>query len=146
MLAIFVSFSANADGSKVVADTKASAEWIAKALSTSGYKADFSLESLKEVDRFFDDQAPNGHPKQGGLLASDVGTRLFALGSYVGEVIRRASGGEWEGDDRDPQAELKIALKLKSGTTLWPVQRIVKRFKNSNEDGIYVYGFAAIHP
>jgi hypothetical protein len=145
-LGIVVSLGANADNSKVVADAMASAEWIAKALSASGYKADFSVESLREVDRFFDDHAPNGHPKPGGFLSSDVGARLFALGGYVGEVIRRASGGEWKGNDKDPQAEITIALQLKSGTTLWPVQRIMKRFQNGSEDGVYVYGVAATRP
>jgi hypothetical protein len=130
----------------VAADAKVSAEWIAKALSSSGYKADFSLESLKEVDRFFDEHAPNGQPKPGGLLSVDVGARLFALGGYVGEVIRRVSGGEWKGNDKDTQAEISIALKLKSGAIIWPVQRVMKRFKNGSEDGLFVYGVAANRP
>lgn len=103
---------------KVVADAKAAAEWIAEALSSSGYRADFSLESLREVDRFFDEHAPDGQPLPEGLLSSDVGERLFALGGYVGEVIRRACGGEWEGSDEDPRAEVNIALKLASGAML----------------------------
>lgn len=143
---IAASVAANADGSKVAADAKVSAEWIAKALSSSGYKADFSIESLKEVDRFFDEHAPNGQPKPGGLLSADVGARLFALGGYVGEVIRRVSGGEWKGDDKDPRAEISIALQLKSGAIIWPVQRVMKRFKNGREDGVYVYGVAATRP
>ena len=145
-LGIVASVTANADDSKVAADAKASAAWIAKALSASGYKADFSVESLGEIDRFFDDHAPNGHAKADGLLSSDVGARLFALGGYVGEVIRRASGGDWKGNDKDPQAEITIALQLKNGTTLWPVQRVMKRFKNGSEDGVYVYGIAATRP
>lgn len=138
--------AADADNSKVAADAKVSAQWIAKALSSSGYRADFSIESLKEVDRFFDEQAPNGQPKPGGLLSVDVGARLFALGGYVGEVIRRASGGNWKGDDNDPQAEISIALQLKGGAIIWPVQRVMKRFKNGKEDGVYVYGIAATRP
>jgi hypothetical protein len=145
-LGIAASVTASADNSKIAADAKASAEWIAKALSASGYKADFSVESLREVDRFFDDQAPNGRPKPGGLLSSDVGARLFALGGYVGEVIRRASGGDWKGNDKDPEAEINIALVLKAGAILWPVQRVMKRFKNGSEDGIYVYGVSATRP
>lgn len=142
-LGIVASVTANADDSKVAADAKASSVWIAKALSASGYKADFSVESLREVDRFFDDHAPNGHSKPGGLLSSDVGARLFALGGYVGEVIRRASGGDWKGNDKDPQAEINIELQIKNGTIFWPVQRVMKRFKNGSEDGVYVYGVAA---
>jgi hypothetical protein len=44
---------------------------MARALSSSGYRADFSLESLREVDRFLEEQAPGGKPKQGGLLSED---------------------------------------------------------------------------
>ena len=45
-------------GSSIVSDVLASAEWIAKALSSSGYQADFTLTSLGEIDRFFDEHAP----------------------------------------------------------------------------------------
>jgi hypothetical protein len=132
--------------SKVVSDALASAEKISRALSQSGYKADFSLESLKQVDRFFEEQVSNGQPKPGGLLSQQLGARLFAIGAYVGEVIRRQNGGEWQGEDNDPQAEINIAVRLKTGVILWPVQRVMKRFKNGAEDGIWIYGAAAPSP
>src|SRR3979411_3072081 len=105
-------------------------------------KADFSLASLREIDRFIDDQAPHGRPKPGGLLAEGLGQRIFGLGSYVGEVIRRQGDGVWHGDDADLDAEINISIKLKSGGIIWPVQRVMKRLKNGAEDGIYAYGFA----
>jgi hypothetical protein len=129
--------------STIAKDALALAEQISRKLSQSGYQADFSLESLKEVDRFFDDQVLNGKPKDGGILSQELGARLFAIGAYVGEVIRRRNGGEWLGDDNDPQAEVNIALRLKTGTTLWPVQRVMKRFKNGAEDSIWSYGVVA---
>jgi hypothetical protein len=132
--------------SKVVSDALAAAEKIAKALSQSGYEADFSLESLKQVDRFFEEQVSNGQPKPGGLLSQQLGARLFAIGAYVGEVIRRQNGGEWQGDDNDPRAEINIAIRLKTGAILWPVQRVMKRFKNGAEDGIWIYGVVAPSP
>jgi len=132
--------------SKIVSDALAAAAHISKALSQSGYKADFSLESLKQVDRFFEEQVTNGQPKPGGLLSQQLGARLFAIGAYVGEVIRRQNGGEWQGDDNDPQTEINIAVRLKTGVILWPVQRVMKRFKNGTEDGIWIYGAAAPAP
>ena len=132
--------------SKVVSDALASAEKISRALSQSGYEADFSLESLRQIDRFFEEQVSNGQPKPGGLLSQQLGARLFAIGAYVGEVIRRQNGGEWQGDDNDPQAEINIAVRLKTGVILWPVQRVMKRFKNGAEDGIWIYGAAAPSP
>ena len=89
--------------------------WIGRALRSSGYQADFSLESLHEIDRFFDEQAPNCVVKPGGLLAEDFGKRIFAIGCYIGEVMRRFTGGEWEGDDFDPAAEFNLAAPAQRG-------------------------------
>jgi hypothetical protein len=127
---------------KIVQDAVALANQISRALSQSGYNADFSLESLKEVDRFFDEHVTSGRANPGGLLSQQLGARLFALGSYVGEVIRRHGGGQWQGDDNDPEAEINIAIRLPSGAILWPAQRVMKRFKNGAEDSIWVYGVA----
>ena len=117
-------------------DIMASKDWIAKALNSSNYAADFSINSLKEIDRFFDEQnTPNG------ILNQNRGQILFALGSYIGEVIISAYGGEWITDDSDPQGEINIAVKLKNGGIVFPVQRAMKRYANEKEDSIYDYGF-----
>lgn len=122
-------------------DIKKAYEWIAMALSSSGYNnVDFSLESLKEIDRFFDDHTENGQEKAGGLLSENRGMRLFAIGSYVGEVLRRHYGGEWVTDDNDPKGEINIAVHIENGTILCPVQRVIKRFVKGREEGIYLYG------
>lgn len=139
--AVLVLISSAALGApKIVTDALSSAEWMSKALIISGYKADFSLNSLREIDRFFEEQTTDGKAKAGGLLSEKLGQRLFGIGAYIGEVIRRNAGGDWNGDDADPQAEINISLKLKSGGIIWPVQRAMKRFKNGEEDSIYAYG------
>jgi hypothetical protein len=126
----------------LVEDIQASADWIATALTSSGYRADFALSSMREIDRFFDEHSRNGEAIPNGLLSEKLGSRMFALGGYVGEVIRRAHGGHWHVDDQDPEAEINIALVLPGGGLIWPVQRVMKRFKNGAEDGIYAYGIA----
>ena len=127
----------------IVEDVQTSADWISKALTTSGYLADFSPDSLIEVDRFFAEHSKNGKPVRGGLLSEDLGSRPFSIGAYVGEVIRRNVGGEWHGDDADPQAEINIALHLVDGTICWPVQRAMKRFRLGPDEGIAGYGAGA---
>ena len=124
---------------KIVLDARGAAEWMAKALSMSGYKADFSLDSLREVDRFFDEHTSKGKACSGGLLAEQLGQRIFSIGAYIGEVIRRQAGGRWLGDDSDLQAEINLSLRLRKRTLIWPTQRAMKRFKNGPEDGIYIY-------
>jgi hypothetical protein len=111
-------------------------------IRSRGYRVDFSVDSLKEIDRFFDEHALNGGARPGGLLAENCGSRLFALGGYVGETIRRSCGGEWFADDTDPQGEINIEIRLHGGARLWPVQRLMKRYKKGPEDGIYVHGCA----
>ena len=109
-------------------------DWIALALNSSNYSADFSLDSLKEIDRFFDEQNVPG-----GLLSKNGGQRIFALGTYIGEVIINDVGGEWLTDDNDPNGEMNIAVKLNNGNIIWPVQKAMKRFLNGIEDSIYDY-------
>jgi hypothetical protein len=123
-------------------DIQTSSDWISRALTSPVYSADFSRAMLKDVDRFCDEHSKNGRAKPGGLLSEQLGQRMFALGSYVGEVIRRAFGGRWQTDDADPQGEINVSLILQSGGVIWPVQRVMKRFKNGPEDGIYAYGCA----
>ena len=76
------------------------------------------------------------------MLAQQLGARLFALGAYVGEVVRRHAGATWSGDDNDPAAEINIAFDLPDGSRIWPVQRVMKRFSNGSEDGLVAYGVA----
>ena len=43
--------------------------------------------------------------------------------------------------DNDPQGEVNIAVKLKNGSIIFPVQRAMKRYQNGKEDSIYDYGY-----
>ncbi|WP_072682670.1 hypothetical protein [Arcobacter sp. LA11] len=128
-----------ADDSQLAKDAISYSKWMAKALNDSGYKADFSIESLNEIDRFFDENTKKGIPTKDGFLSKDLGSRLFGLGSYVGEVIRRKIEGEWIGNDDDPKGEINIKIRTKNNIVFWPIQRIMKRLKNGKEDNIYSY-------
>jgi hypothetical protein len=124
----------------IVRDAVEAADWMAKSLAGWGYKADFSLESLKDVDRFIDEEAPDGKPKPGGHMAQHFGMHIFGLGAYLGETIRRQGEGQWEGNDRDTYPEVTLAVRLKSGAVLWPTQRVLKRLEYGSENGLYPYG------
>ncbi|MFE5138350.1 hypothetical protein ACFRDV_11810 [Streptomyces fagopyri] len=121
-------------------DILTSARWIACALNSSGYTADFTPGSLRDVERFMVEHSDHGVAVAGGLLATEVEPRLFALGTYVGETVRRTRGGTWGADGDGPTAEMNIALHLPDGSIIWPVQRVVKRFRNGPEDSIAFYG------
>ena len=125
---------------EIVEDVLEAAELMAVALRTSKYGADFSPASLWEVDRFFDEQSRNGAPVKGGLLDVQLGMRVFAMGAYVGEVLRRNLGGTWHGDDEDDEAEMNVELLLSDTTVCWPVQRVMKRFVLGPSEGLAAYG------
>lgn len=40
----------------LIDDIRASTRWVILALLSSGYKADLTVESMREIDRFFDEQ------------------------------------------------------------------------------------------
>ena len=115
-------------------DIKASCEWVIRALNSSGYKADYTLDSMKEVDRFFDEQnTPDG------ILSKNRGQILFALASYIGETVIKLYGGKWVIDEDDPNNEINMAVQTSSGKVLWPAKRCMKRYTNGAEDSIYAY-------
>ena len=128
---------------QIVIDAKKSAKWISKALNSSGYKADFSIDSLKEIDRFFDDHTENGKPKPDGLLSDQLGNKIFSVGSYVGEVLKKKYGGKCIGNDKDPESEINLELRLKGDIGLYPIQKTIKRLQNGSEDSLYFYGKVA---
>ena len=110
-------------------------KWLVEAMASSGYELDGTIGSFKELDRFFEEQH-----RPGGLLDGKVGNKLFAIGCYMGQVLIARLGGTWETDDSDPMGEINIAVHLSDGSTIWPVQRAMKRFQNGAEDSLYAYG------
>lgn len=115
-------------------DIPKAADWFVQAMGGSGYVLDGTLESFRELDRFVDEQK-----RPGGILDGNVGSKLFAMGAYVGQTLIARLGGRWETDDQDPEGEINIAVCMNSGT-VWPVQRVMKRFSNGPEDSLYDYG------
>ena len=63
-------------------DIVISKDWIATALRSSGYNADFTLESLKEIDRFFDEQI-------NGLLVENRGNKLVFVRKLYWRSVNR---------------------------------------------------------
>lgn len=108
-------------------------EWIKEALLSSGYQADFSIESLKDIDRFFDEQNNSN-----GILSQNTGRILFGLGVYVGETIISNFGGQWNLDDCESETSIKV--KVDDETVLFPALRIMARYKYGSANSIYAYG------
>ncbi len=118
------------------------ADSVAHALRASGYRADFTAASLWDLERFFAENTAGGRPRPGGLLALDTGKRVFALGSYLGEVVRRDLAGEWVVDERGDHPEMNAAIQFPDGTRTWPVQQVMRRIVNGRRDDLVAYAVA----
>ena len=122
---------------KLIDDIPLGVAWVTNNFNATGYRADGTIESLKEVDRFIDDEH-----KPGGVLDGKMGAVVFGLGCYIGQVIIDTFGGQWVTNDNDPMGEVNIAVNLSDGSTIWPVQRVIKRIKEGPENAIYPYAVA----
>jgi len=117
-------------------------DMIIKGFSSDKLNLDYTLSSFKDIDTFYDRHSKNGQRVEGGKFSKNLGQILFALGGYIGQtIIKIVPGTVWETDESDPEGEINAVLKLPDGTTVWPMQRTIKRFKNGEEDGIYIYGY-----
>jgi hypothetical protein len=112
----------------------------ARALARAGYRVDYSLGSLGEIDRFLEDQAPQGIAKPGGMLAADPGQRVFALGAYVGEVIRREFNGRWYCPVDSAEGAVALEVRLPDGRVVQPVEWVIRRWKQGPGASLYRVG------
>jgi hypothetical protein len=124
----------------ILQDVTDSANKGSQALLALGFKADFTFESIQELERFMKENVEaEGGAKSNGELSSNVGNKLFSLGSYLGEVIRRKIDGTWEGDDADPDVTVNVAVKGPKQLEIFPIQRIMKRLQNGEEDDVWAF-------
>ena len=122
-------------------DIKKQADWITRAFASDHLQLDYSIRSFIEIDRFFNMHAQEGKGRKGGRLELNPGPIIFSLGSYVGEtIIHTLPGSVWQTTDSDPEGEITASIKLADGTIIWPIQKVIKRFKNGSQDSIYIYG------
>lgn len=121
-------------------DILTQADWLVKAFAADKLVLDYSIGSLVETDRFFALHATNGQAVKGGRLSQNLGAVLFSVGAYVGEtIIKHVPGAVWETDDNDPAAGINATIAFTDGITMWPMQKVMKRFKNGPEDSLYLY-------
>lgn len=128
--------------STILEDIPTFSEMIVDGFKEDKLILDYTLTSFKRIDHFFDKHSKNGKTVAGGLLSKNLGQILFALGAYVGQtIIAIVPGTTWQVDESDPYGEVTAELKLPNESSAWPMQRVIKRFRNGSEDGIYGYGY-----
>jgi hypothetical protein len=126
--------------SKLEKSVRADAGVAAKALDERGYEADYSVESLKEVERFFRVETTGpGRARERSVLRKQRVDVLTTIGAYVGEVLRREGGGRYSEEDPLDQGTETLTLNLPDGSQTFPLDAVAKRFRNGPEDDLYFY-------
>ena len=146
LLFVSCNISSSKQNSSLVEDIPKASDWLVAYFRQDNINLDYSLNSLKYIDDFFDKNAENGAPKNNSKLADSLGYKMFAISSYIGQVIiKTIPGSKWITDDNDPNGEVNIEVVTKDGGHLWPGQKVFKRFKNGSEDGLYSYAYMIIN-
>jgi hypothetical protein len=97
--------------SKIVSDALASAEQISRALSQSGYKADFSLESLKLIDSSRNRRRMDGQSQADFCLNNWVHVYLQLVPTLARSfVVRMEATGRGTTMTLKPRSILPFAL------------------------------------
>lgn len=108
--------------------------------NVDGISLDYTPESLAKVDevilRF----------RKDGQTMAEVGSTIFALGCYVGEVFVRNDGARWVMPDAEAQRVgfTMMGLRTSDGKFLNPIGKAMKLLKNGQEDSV-MYFYSAFH-
>ncbi|MCU0431463.1 MAG: hypothetical protein MUF42_15980 [Cytophagaceae bacterium] len=123
-----------------------STDWLIKASKTLNLKLDFSLHSMRYLDNLIDAQFEGGQPIVGGLMEHETGPKLFAIASYLGQVVlQHTPGTRWVTNDEDPEGERNIKIVSARGVEMFPFQRVLKRiYSTPEEEGLYEYVLKAV--
>jgi hypothetical protein len=117
--------------------------------ASSGVALDYSLDSIKGVEEILERLRaviPRGFWAKllgKGPSPQDVDQICKMYGGYLGEVIRKAGGGEWTLDTEVVPGQNTICLR-KGDRRIWPVDKVRKRLLNGSEDSVWVYGQVVI--
>ncbi|WP_329114868.1 hypothetical protein [Streptomyces sp. NBC_01353] len=117
-------------------------EFVERAAVRSRLPLDYSVTSLRIVDRLIDGL------RQGGGGRERVNGALTAIGAYVGEVLVREAGAVWV--DLPPEHLLRsvfghpVGVRMPDGRMWNPLGRTVNRFEVGPQESLHTY-FLTLH-
>ncbi len=109
-----------------------------------GITLDFSVESVRSVETILSrlyEARPKGFVARllrRGPSEEDIYMLAKMYGGYIGEVLRRHSGGEWFFDTEVVPGSTVIGLR-KEDERVWPPAKVAKRLTDGPEDNVWVY-------
>lgn len=109
------------------------AEMVVKNEAEAGVTLDYSIGSLKEIDRVLYQLHAEG------ATPSSVPDMVFCMGCYVGEAMRRKYGGEWV----EPRADIPLGpfplLRYGNGSHCAPIGKAFKCLQNGAGDSVHYF-------
>ncbi|TXJ44928.1 hypothetical protein [Brachyspira pilosicoli] len=92
------------------------ANWISNFLIREGYHIDYTIQSLKEIDKFFKE-------KINKILENDDNNRnfIFAIAAYIGEVIKMHFDGKWNISREVDLDDEAIGIYFKNHAAIYPL-------------------------
>jgi hypothetical protein len=124
------------------------AEEMASVLRKGRFGGTFTLRSLASLDRLIAEQGDDvdepGTLLAPGDLPEDRRTpvRLWSLGCYLGETLRRIYGGTWEVHPDFPRRPAFWRIAFPSGLHVYPVNQVFRRYFEGAEKSLVDFGKA----
>ncbi|MCI4667532.1 MAG: hypothetical protein MRZ79_05170 [Bacteroidia bacterium] len=113
--------------------------------SQIGLNADFSLQSIADMDSLIDEIFVDGKLDSPMVASEHENMILLGFGSYLGEMIIRSTGsGAWAEDDTFGEGLAFSCVDLPAGLRIWPFQKVLKRINNGPEDSLRSYAITII--
>jgi hypothetical protein len=110
----------------------------------NGFTLDYSPASIERVEKVLEmlyaELPHDGAPAFSGQAADDALDTARVYGGYIGEVLRRSSGGEWLLDRETDPSDPNPAIALQKGAKrVFPVDKVMKRLFNGTQDNVWFY-------
>ncbi|MFH8613809.1 hypothetical protein ACH4E8_01880 [Streptomyces sp. NPDC017979] len=110
-------------------------EFVRRVNERAGLPLDYSVRSLRVVDRVVDGL------RRGGAEGARPMETLFGFGAYAGEVLVRRAGGLWVDLDAE-QRELfgqPVGVRMLDGRSWNPIGKVLKRFERGTEESLVLF-------
>ncbi|MEO7174972.1 MAG: hypothetical protein ABIV51_03970 [Saprospiraceae bacterium] len=99
---------------------------------------DYSVSSLKEIETYLATTISDSKIKKGSLFRDNTDSMAFALGAYLGEVIRKnCNGVRWNTDDME--SAIGILQESPSGAKAFTINRAYKRIFEGESDSVHQF-------
>lgn len=101
-----------------------------------GIRLDYSLESLGTIEGYLEENYPVSQGAGSAWPAVRVGVKIYYIGAYLGETLRRVHGGAWSFDEKDPLGQIRAEMRLGNGRSLRPIEIVMERIEDGKALGL----------